>query len=131
VQLLYPKIHQILRKLSLKDNAKEKAHSALRALRSLASVFKIKVGDVSISVDPEIVIADSGDLEYDLIDVFVRIGEAAQSAGRAWTLLIDELQYLSKKVLSALIVALHRIQPKASAYPILWRRFAANSRLIR
>ncbi len=111
-ELLYPKIHQILRKLSLIDSAKAKAHSAMRSLRSFASVFKLTVGDVSISVDPQIGSADSGILEYDLIDLFLAVGEAAQTTGRAWTLLIDEVQYLSKNELSALIVAIHRMNQK-------------------
>lgn len=112
VELLYPKMHQAIRQLSLADAAKAAAHSAFRALRGFASAFKIKIGDVSISVDPEKGVADSGNLEFDLSDIFVAIGEAAKSAGRGWTLLIDELQYLEEDELSALIVALHRINQK-------------------
>lgn len=108
VRLLFPKINQVLRQLSLSDQAKSATHSAFRALRSLAAAFKIKIGDVSISVDPEPGVADSGNLEDDLTDVFLRVGEAAKAAGRAWTLLIDEVQYLSTRDLSALIVAMHR-----------------------
>ena len=112
VDLLYPKIHQVLRKLSMIESAKAVAHNAMRALRSFASVFKISVGNVSLSVDPEAGVADSGILEYDLADLFVRVGEAALSAGKAWTLLIDEVQYLSAEELSALIVAIHRVNQK-------------------
>lgn len=111
-QLLYPKVHQVLRKLLLVEAAKAKAHSAMRALRSFASVFKVGVGDISIAVDPEAGSADSGNLEYDLSDLFIRIGEAAQHANTAWTLLIDEVQYLSEEELSALIVAIHRANQK-------------------
>lgn len=110
--LIYPKIHQVLRKLSIVESAKANAHAAMRALRGFASAFNISVGDVSLSVDPETGTADSGILEYDLSDLFVRIGEAAQSAGKAWTLLIDELQYLSQNELAALIVAIHRVNQK-------------------
>lgn len=110
--LLYPKIHQALRKLSTIENAKATAHSAMRALRAFAGAFRISVGDVSLAVDPEAGTADSGILEYDLSDLFVRIGEAAQSADKAWTLLIDEIQYLSAAELSALIVAIHRVNQK-------------------
>lgn len=110
--LLYPKIYQALRKLSTVESAKAAVHSATRALRGFASVFKISIGDVSISVDPEKGVADSGNLEYDLIDLFVRIGEAAKAAGKAWTLLIDEVQYLTDKELAALIVAIHRVNQK-------------------
>ena len=111
-ELLYPRIHQILRKLSMFENAKITVHGAMRALRAFASAFKISVGDVSLSVDPETGTADSGILEYDLSDLFIRVGEAAQSAGKAWTLLIDEVQYLSAEELSALIVAIHRVTQK-------------------
>ncbi|MCR4378822.1 MAG: ATP-binding protein [Rhodospirillales bacterium] len=111
-ELLYPKIHQVLRRLSLIESAQANAYSAMRALRGFASVFKVSVGDVSISVDPETGSADSGNLEYDLSDLFIRIGEAAKSAGKAWTLLIDEVQYLSQLELSALIVAIHRVNQK-------------------
>ena len=111
-ELLYPRVHQILLKLSMIESAKTTAHSAMRALRAFASVFKISVGDISLSVDPEIGAADSGILEYDLSDLFICVGETAQSAGKAWTLLIDEVQYLSEDELSALIVAIHRVNQK-------------------
>ena len=110
--LLYPKIHQVLRKISTIENAKAKAHTAMRALRGFASVFNVKIGDVSLSVDPETGTADSGVLEYDLSDLFVRVGEAAKSGETAWTLLIDEVQYLSETELAALIVAIHRVAQK-------------------
>lgn len=117
-ELLLPRVHQVLRKLSLVDNAKTKAYDALRALRSFASVFKFEYGDMSIAVDPEVGIADSGDLENDLPELFVRIGQAAKAAGKAWTLLIDEVQYLSQKDLAALIVSLHKINQ--SELPVLF-----------
>lgn len=111
-ELLYPRLHQVVRQLSLIDSAKASAFQAMRALRAFASVFKISVGDFSISVDPEEGVADSGNLEYDLSDVFLRIGAAAQAAGRGWTLLIDEVQYLNETEYGAVIVAIHRINQK-------------------
>lgn len=110
--LLYPKIHQVLRKLSLFENAKTATHNAMRALRSFASVFKISMGDFEVSVDPEPGVADSGNLEYDITELFLKIGEAAKAAGRGWVLLIDEVQYLSPAELGALIVAIHRVNQK-------------------
>lgn len=106
---LLPRVHQVLRKLSLTDKARAKAYDAMRALRSFASVFKFEYGDVAIAVEPEVGVADSGDLENDLPELFMRVGEAAKAAGKAWTLLIDEVQYLSQKDLAALIVSLHKI----------------------
>jgi hypothetical protein len=111
-ELLYPKMQQTLRKLSVIEKAKEHAFKAMKALRGFASAFKIEMGDFSLSVDPEPGVADSGNLEFDLSDLFVAIGLAAQSVGKGWCLLIDEVQYLSEEELSALIVALHRISQK-------------------
>lgn len=111
-ELLLPKVHQTLRKLSVIEAAKVKVFSALRALRSFASAIHLSYGDLSLSVEPEIGVADSGDLENDLSDLFVQVGEAAMAGGKAWTLLIDEVQYLKAKDLAALIVALHKINQK-------------------
>jgi len=108
-ELLLPRVNQTLRKLSVIASARGKALAALRALQSFASVFKLSYGEVGLAVDPEVGIADSGDLENDLPELFVRIGEAAKAAGKAWTLLVDEVQYLESKDLAALIVAIHKI----------------------
>ena len=111
-ELLVPRLNQVLRKLSLTEQAKAKTHSALRALRSFASAFKFTYGEATMSVDPEVGVADSGDLGSDLPELFIRVGEAAKAAGKAWTLLIDEVQYLRPVDLAALIVALHKISQK-------------------
>lgn len=112
VDLLYPRIHQAIRKLSLIEAAKTGAFNAMRALRSFAGAFKISMGDISISVDPQEGVADSGNLEFDLSDLFLLIGEAGKAAGRAWSLFVDEVQYLSEKELAALIVAIHRVNQR-------------------
>ena len=111
-ELLYPRMNQIIRKLSVQESAKEKAYLALRALRSFASAFKLSIGDVGISVDPELGIADSGDMQHDLPELFLRVGEAVKVAGKAWTLLIDEVQSLQEDDLAALIVSLHKASQK-------------------
>lgn len=107
-QLLYPEIHAALRRFSAAERARQAAHTAMRALRSFAGVFRIDAGDISLSVDPLPGTADSGGLEHDLTDLFLAAGAAARDAGTAWTLLIDEVQYLPPGELSALITALHR-----------------------
>lgn len=117
VDLLYPKVHQLLRKLSLTEAARTATYGALRALRSFAGAFRISIGDFEVSVDPEPGVADSGNLEYDVTELFLKIGEAAKLAGRGWALLIDEVQYLRPDELAALIVAIHRINQRS--LPIL------------
>lgn len=118
VDLLYPRMHQALRQLSMVDAAKAATNSALAALRSFAGVFKIEYGDFAFGVDAEPGIADSGNMEYDIADLFMRIGEAGKAAGSAWTLLIDEVQYLGEHELAAIIVAIHRTNQKG--LPVLF-----------
>ena len=107
--LLYPEMQKALRSLSTVEAAKTAAKRGLGILQRFASIFKIDVAGVEVSVDPPHGVADSGNFETDLSDLFRTIGEAAKAAGKGWMLLIDEVQYLNIKDLSALIVALHQI----------------------
>ena len=108
-RLLYPEMRKVLRALSMIEAAKQLATRALRGLRGFASIFKIAVGGAEIGIEPEPGLADSGDIQFDLPDLFTAIGKAAQAGGKGWILLIDEVQYLTESDLSALIVAIHRI----------------------
>ncbi|BCH63954.1 ATPase [Agrobacterium vitis] len=110
--MLYPQMRQVLRKLSAIEAARHAARGAFRALRSFASVFKITMGEVEMGVDPEPGVADSGNLEIDLAEVFEAIGNAAKAAGKGWVLLIDEVQYLKDDELAAVIVAVHRMSQR-------------------
>lgn len=86
----------------------------LRVLRSFIGAIKVKVGDLDIGLDIESEpgSADSGDLEVDLPALFVAVGEAAQERGVAVAILIDEIQYFSAEELSALIMAMHKMQQR-------------------
>lgn len=108
-RLLYPEMRKVMRALSSVEAAKQIASRGLKGLRSFASIFKIDIGGIEIGVEPEPGLADSGNLQYDLPDLFTVIGEAAQAAGKGWILLIDEVQYLTEADLSALIVSIHRM----------------------
>ncbi|MDX8521803.1 ATP-binding protein [Mesorhizobium dulcispinae] len=104
-------MRKVSRSLSGTEAAKHFASPALGCLRNFASVFNIEVAGVNVGVDPtpEPGLAESGDIQHDLPDLFGQIGRAAQAANKGWVLLIDEVQYLSQKDLSGLIVALHRM----------------------
>lgn len=108
VDLIYPRLQQALKQLSSFEQAKEAVYAAMRALRSFAGAFRINYGDFGLAVDPAPGVADSQNLEYDLSDLFVQVGEAAKAAGKGWTLLIDEVQYLNQSEYAALIVAIHK-----------------------
>ena len=108
--ILIPALRSALLRLSRKEAVKAKMSSALRALGSFAKAFKVKYSDVEFSVDmaSEAGVADSGDLEGDLTDLLMAVGEAAKEADTAVVLFIDELQYIPEEQLAALISALHR-----------------------
>jgi hypothetical protein len=110
-KLLYPEMRKVMRSLSGVAAAKHFATRGLKALRNFASVFNIEVAGVNLGVEAEDEpgLADSGNIQYDLPDLFMLIGKAAEAAGRGWLLLIDEVQYLSEPDLSGLIVSLHRM----------------------
>jgi hypothetical protein len=81
-----------------------------RALRVLKS-FTLQLRDgSSIQLDPEPLLgeADSGRLHDDLTDLLVAAGRAVADRERGVLIAVDEVQYLSKEELSALIVAVHR-----------------------
>ncbi len=108
-------IREILYSLDFKERISMEVKRGFRVLRSFANGIKLKHGDIELSlldVDPETGIADSGDLEHDLPSLFEVVAEAAASRQTAVAIIIDELQYLSEKELSAVIMAIHRVSQK-------------------
>jgi len=84
------------------------------ALAGFIKAAKLKYQDIEFNIDlePEAGLADSGDLEADLTDLVVCVGEAAAAQHSALVLVIDELQYIPEQQLAALITALHRASQK-------------------
>ncbi|MEG3126097.1 ATP-binding protein [Sphingomonas sp. GB1N7] len=112
-QLIVPGIRKCLFALSGIENAKEKARRGLRILKGFLGGLTISVGDIDIGIDAERGVADSGDLEADLPEMLVSLGEAAAAANRPVAIIIDELQYLSPPEFSALIMAMHKINQRS------------------
>jgi hypothetical protein len=110
--LLLPKLKAILVKLSRQERTRELAMRALGVIRSFASVFKITLAGAEIEVKAEDGVADSGDLESDLPELLIVVGETAAAAASGVAILIDEVQYLSAKDLTALIVSMHRVSQR-------------------
>ena len=113
-QLLAPQLRTLLYDLNRVAGAGDKVKRGLAVLRSFVGALKVTVGDVSfgLDIDPEKGAADSGDLEIDLPNLFVAVAEAAEERNTAVALLIDEVQYLSRKELGALIMAMHKVQQR-------------------
>jgi hypothetical protein len=111
-QLLIPALRNVLFSLDAMQSASDKVKRGLRVLGSFVKTIKAKVGDVEVGLDTELGSADSGDLEADLTQLFVAVGEAAADRRTAVAICVDELQYLRTVELSALIMAVHRINQR-------------------
>jgi hypothetical protein len=113
--LLLPPLRQTLFALDRMQNVSQKVKRGLRVLRSFIGAVKVKIGDAEfgLDIDPETGSADSGDLEADLAELFVAIGEAAADRGTAIAIIIDELQYMTEAEMSALIMAIHRVSQRS------------------
>ncbi|MEY2860332.1 MAG: hypothetical protein RL392_790 [Pseudomonadota bacterium] len=112
--LLLPALRQTLFALDRMQNVSQKVKRGLRVLRSFIGAVKVKVGDAEfgLDIDPETGSADSGDLEADLAELFVAVGEAAADRQTAVAIIIDELQYMTELEMSALIMATHRVSQR-------------------
>jgi DNA transposition AAA+ family ATPase len=107
--LVAPAMRATLLKLNRGEAAKAGVQKAMRALAGFTRALKLKYQDVEIALDlePEPGVADSGDLDNDLSDLFLAVGAAAKERDTAVVLFIDELQYVPEAQLASLISALH------------------------
>ena len=112
--ILAPAMRGALLKLDRARAASAIGKKAMRALAGFIGAMKIKYGDVEVGleVEPEKGLADSGDLDVDLTDLLVSVGEAAQERSTAFAVFVDELQYVEENQLASLITALHRCAQK-------------------
>ncbi|MQT13269.1 ATP-binding protein [Rhizobiales bacterium Sp-1] len=109
--LIIPMLRSILLTVDFSERARDVSKRALRVLKSFIGSVKISTGDIDygLTINPEVGVADSGDLQADLSDLMVAVGEAAKAAEKAICVLIDELQYVNEVEFSALIMAIHRV----------------------
>jgi AAA+ ATPase superfamily predicted ATPase len=114
-ELLAPALRRLLIELDSSKRAIAAVKRAMRVLRSFLGNVKVAAGgiEVSLGVEPEVGSADSGDLESDVTDLLVALGQAAVAAERPVALMIDELQYLPARHLAALIRAIHAVAQEA------------------
>ena len=108
--ILAPQLRLALLKLSNREAAKQLAQRALRGLAGFVGALKVKYQDIEVGLDfePEPGLADNGDLEADMQDLFEAVGAAAQADETCIALFVDEIQYVKEDQLAALITALHR-----------------------
>lgn len=109
--LLAPAIRASLIRLDRAQAATAAVSKAFRALAGFVSALKLKHGDIEVALDvePEKGLADSGDLNNDLGELILAVGQAAAAKNTAMVLFVDELQYVPEEQLAALIMALHTV----------------------
>ena len=110
-ELLAPYLRQVLLSLDSTEKMNAQIRRGLKILKSFVSAVKISINtiDIGLSIPAEKGVADSGDLELDLPELFLAVAQAAASKNTAIAIIIDELQYLDEIELSALIMAVHRV----------------------
>ena len=108
-EMLTPQLHRLLLKLNRREAAGANLKKAFEALRGFASIFKVSFQGIDFSVQEA---KATGDLSIDLSDLFTYIGEAAATRQTVAVILVDEVQYVGKEDLSALIMALHRVSQR-------------------
>lgn len=96
---------------SKRRGAKCDEHGARCRVRPVGGV-KYQDLEFRLDIEPEPGIADTGNLDVDLSDLFGAVGRAAKERARAVAIFIDELQYVRENQLAALITALHRCQQR-------------------
>lgn len=112
--MLVPPLRKLLFELDRAAGVGDKAKRGLAVLKGFMNGVKVAMGDIEVGLDiePEKGSADSGDLESDLPNLFMAVAEAAEERKTPVALLIDELQYFSAQELSALIMAMHKMQQR-------------------
>src|SRR3990167_8566324 len=116
-EILLPELRRLLFELDEKDKANEKVKRAFRVLKSFFMSIKLNIKiqeiDFGLGVEAERGSADSGNLESDLGQVFIALGEAAKARDTAIAIIVDEMQYLTEEELSSLIMVMHKMSQKS------------------
>jgi AAA ATPase-like protein len=100
---------QAAHSLARRDGIRNRLRQSLSVISSF-SITAMPAGvTFKIEVDPTPGRGDSGQLDVDLQDVLVELGETAREAGCGVVFFFDEMQFAEKGDLQALLAAFHRI----------------------
>jgi len=108
-QLLTQQLHRLLLKLDRRKRMGDEVKKAFSLLQAFAAIFRVHMGEFQVGVAGA---TATGDLSIDLTDLLVAIGEAAKARNTVAVILVDEVQYIAKDDLGALIMALHKISQR-------------------
>ncbi len=118
-QVLATALRNILYELNLLAGAGDKVRRGLMVLRNFIGAVKLNYGDFGIDLEPLPGMADTGNMEIDLPELFLAVAEAARERNTGVALLVDEVQLLSLNELSALILAMHKLQQKQAPFVLI------------
>lgn len=102
--------HRALRRLSMGRRLSSGAERALGVLRAF-TIAADTDGRWRFNIDVAAVrgVADSGDLETDIVELLAEVGAAAARHGSGAAFFLDELQFLGKRSLASLAGAMHGV----------------------
>ena len=109
-------IARLTRRVVLALDPRRRAKEHVRRATAVFKAFTLKLPDgYEIGVDVEALrgSGDSGRLDEDLADLFVALGEAAKERSTGVVFLLDEVHFLGRRDLEALIAAVHRVSQRA------------------
>jgi hypothetical protein len=110
-----PLIARLARRALLAVSPAKRMKERARRAAAIFKAFTLRTPEgLEIGVDVEAMLgrADSGDLGDDLSDLFVALGEAAAEHETGIVFLLDEVQFLDRAELEALIAALHQVSQR-------------------
>lgn len=112
--LIAPVLRVALLKLDRLAGMTDTVSRAARTLGSFITAARLKFDGMEFGFDlgKEAGVADTGDLDYDLLEVLQAVGQAARHKKTAVVLFVDELQYVPEIQLAALISGLHACSQK-------------------
>lgn len=100
---------RLLLEIAPRERWRDRMQRAANVLRSFT--LGIDPGGTltaGLNATPAQGLADSGQMDVDLTDLFLAVGEAAKDHETGVVLLIDEIQFLSRAQLEGLVKALHK-----------------------
>lgn len=115
VSALVPELRRVLLALNRMEGVSEKVRRGLIALRNFIGTVKVTCSDFGLELEPMPGVADSGNMEIDLTELFLLCAAAAEEKRQGIVLLIDEIQLLKPDELAALIMAMHKVQQRQAA----------------
>lgn len=111
-EILIPKLKNVLYDLDRIAKGGRMVKQALVALRNFVGSVKLSYDGFGLELEPLPGIADSGDIELDMPELFLAVAEAAREKEAGVALMIDEIQNVTSQEWGALIMSMHKLQQR-------------------